>query len=91
MSSDVLPAQIQDLSSQDTPSKRRIRKNSQTANGRPVAERFAITVAEAAEMSSLWTRTMKRMAADNLELTTTVFRRRLFLVAKLRAWLESQH
>jgi hypothetical protein len=64
----------------------------QSLSTRQVPEtRYAISYATAAERYSVSTRTMKRLAKDHPELTVCFGRRRLFLVAKLQSYLETQH
>jgi hypothetical protein len=53
----------------------------------PLSERFLIDISDAAQIASVSCRTMKRVAAENPELTALVGRRRLFIRAKLEAWL----
>jgi hypothetical protein len=60
-------------------------------NRQVLETRYAISYATAAERYSVSLRTMKRLAKDHPELTVCFGRRRLFLVAKLEKFLDTQH
>jgi hypothetical protein len=65
------------------------RKRRRATNDVPLAERVLIEIDDAAKILSVSHRTMKRIAADNPQLTALINRRRLFVRAKLLAWVEA--
>jgi hypothetical protein len=63
------------------------RKRRRPPNPVPISERFLIEMTDGASLMSVSYRTAKRVAAEHPELTALVNRRRLFIRAKLEAWL----
>ena len=53
----------------------------------PLTDRYLLDMPTAAALMSVSSRTAKRIAVDHPELTCRVGRRRLFVRAKLEAWL----
>jgi hypothetical protein len=66
-----------------------LNKRQHPRNPIPLEQRLLIDLADAAQLMSVSYRTAKRTAADHPELTTLVGRRRLFVRAKLEAWIAS--
>jgi hypothetical protein len=63
------------------------RKRKLAPNDIPLSDRILIDLRDGAKLMSVSYRTAKRVAADHPELTATVSRRRLFIRARLEAWL----
>ncbi len=65
------------------------RRRRRPANPIPLEQRVLIELADGAGLMSVSHRTAKRIAAEHPELTALINRRRLFIRAKLMAWLEA--
>jgi hypothetical protein len=74
-------------SSNNTSSPPGPRKRRRSPGDIPLDERLLLSVGDAARLMSVSPRTAKRVAALHPQLTCLVHRRRLFLRAKLEAWL----
>jgi hypothetical protein len=80
----TLPSSPESINTSSPPGRRKRRT---TAGTLPLEERLLLSVGDAARLMSVSPRTAKRVAALHPQLTTQVNRRRLFLRAKLEAWL----
>jgi hypothetical protein len=65
------------------------RKRRRATNPIPLDQRLLLELADAARLMSVSHRTAKRIAAEQSQLTVLVSRRRLFVRAKLLAWIEA--
>jgi hypothetical protein len=82
-----VPFAADEVNAADPPRARR--KRHRQANPIPLDQRVLIELTDGACLMSVSYRTAKRIAADHPELTAQVNRRRLFVRAKLLAWIEA--